>query len=582
MEVKKNKKWRNVLLWLLLIVIFLCTALFGIVFQNFRNIIYEQMDLSLRAYAEAADRNLESIFDRCTSELNFIFSRNRFHEAENDWLQNGNAETFMENLWDNSLAASGFISEIIATKDGVPLLASSGETAEEHIFPNGVNPERPTLCLDPDGSFYLAFTSEEDSAGICFSALMDLERLYGNIVGDADTEALWVLLYDAENDVLLRTDFGTMHADQVDLASGATWRKGGIEILMEYEEKQLAGTETYHFTNAENQIHFDDRMVIIPSCETDNGIFAVGIASDCSQLFTKLRSNVLNLLLYTAIILAGVGVLGITLMRYKRASRISEENMRQLSEQNRSMQELIDKMQEFSHHQRLEIIGTMTAGIAHEFNNLLTPIMGYSLLTLEDIPEDQTETYDNLLEIYNASLRAKELVSRLSALSKKTSSAQQSYLSPDELVNKVLAISEPGIPHKVNISHKLACPEKCIKGNETQLIQLMLNLIINAYQAIGDAAGEVTLSTEHDAKEGKIKFRIRDSGHGISEADMPHIFEPFFSTKGPSKGTGLGLAICQQIAETHGGQITAESKPGQGSCFTLELPEAVEPIDGNK
>ena len=110
----------------------------------------------------------------------------------------------------------------------------------------------------------------------------------------------------------------------------------------------------------------------------------------------------------------------------------------------------------------------------------------------------------------------------------------------------------------------------------------MLNLIINAYQAIGDAAGEVTVSTEHDAKEGKIKFRIRDSGHGISEADMPHIFEPFFSTKGPSKGTGLGLAICQQIAETHGGQITAESKPGQGSCFTLELPEAVEPIDGNK
>lgn len=77
-------------------------------------------------------------------------------------------------------------------------------------------------------------------------------------------------------------------------------------------------------------------------------------------------------------------------------------------------------------------------------------------------------------------------------------------------------------------------------------------------------------------------FGIRDSGHGISEADMPHIFEPFFSTKGPSKGTGLGLAICQQIAETHGGQITAESKPGQGSCFTLELPEAVEPIDGNK
>ena len=254
-----------------------------------------------------------------------------------------------------------------------------------------------------------------------------------------------------------------------------------------------------------------------------------------------------------------------------------------LEEKNRRIEELNAKTRELAHHQRLETIGTMTSSIAHEFNNLLTPIMGYSMMTLEELPQDDG-LYDNVLEIYNASLKAKDIISRLSELSRKNTELVFKALSPDDLSNKVLSVAAPVLPKNVDIIRGLRCGGRKINGNEVQLSQLLLNLIINAFQAIGDDVGEVTVSTKAvELKGGErglpkgnyIVFGVSDNGPGMSEEVMEQIFDPFFTTKESGAGTGLGLAIAHQAAEEHGGLIEVESEPGVGTSFRVYIPEMI-------
>jgi signal transduction histidine kinase len=249
----------------------------------------------------------------------------------------------------------------------------------------------------------------------------------------------------------------------------------------------------------------------------------------------------------------------------------ADMELEDLKEKNRQMEELNRKTQELAHHQRLETIGTLTSSIAHEFNNLLTPIMGYSLMTLEKLPQDEGGVYDDVLEIYNASMKAKDIISRLSELSRKNTEMKFTTINPDELVNKVLHVTSPALPKNVDIFRNLHCSKKYIEGNETQISQLILNLIINAFQALGERGGEVTVTTERVGSD--IMFEVADNGPGIPDDIKEKIFDPFFTTKESGAGTGLGLAIALQAAEDHKGRMEVESEEGKGTSFKVFIPE---------
>ena len=231
-------------------------------------------------------------------------------------------------------------------------------------------------------------------------------------------------------------------------------------------------------------------------------------------------------------------------------------------------------MQALAHHQRLELIGTMTSGIAHEFNNMLTPIMGYSILSLEQVPAGNEQLMENLIEIYDASKRAKTLITRLASLSRKNSGDTKRLFSPDKLSDKVLDMAQPSLPPLVSVARDYHCAEECLFADETQIGQLLLNLVINAFQAMEREGGTLTLSTQLD--EGTVLFRVGDTGPGIPPEVFPRLFDPFFTTKENGRGTGLGLAIARQIAENHSGTITVTSEAGQGTVFTVSLPARSE------
>lgn len=167
--------------------------------------------------------------------------------------------------------------------------------------------------------------------------------------------------------------------------------------------------------------------------------------------------------------------------------------------------------------------------------------MGYSIMVLEKLPPEDEETYDNVLEIYEASRKAKTIISRLSDLSRKNTALTFQYISPDDLVQRALEIAAPAKPPKVRVNSNLQCRHFWVHGNEIQLSQMLLNLILNAYQAMEKEGGTLTVTTEQDG-EG-ICFHIADTGPGIDPALVKDIFEPFFTTKERGKGTGLGCGV---------------------------------------
>ena len=241
------------------------------------------------------------------------------------------------------------------------------------------------------------------------------------------------------------------------------------------------------------------------------------------------------------------------------------------------MTALNHQIRELAHHQRLETIGTLTSSIAHEFNNLLTPIMGYSLMALEKLPSDEDELYDELLEIYSASCKAKEIISRLSDLSRKNPETCFRQVAPDEVIRKMVKTAEPARAENVQINMNLNCWEQRLTANEIQISQLVLNLILNGFHAMEPDGGILTLATNFD--EENIYLQVSDTGCGIAKEIRQKIFEPFFTTKEAGKGTGLGLAIVAQVVEDHMGKIQVESKEGSGTTFTVSLPRMRTPSE---
>ena len=552
--------------------VLLGTVLSLLSFSDTRTALRAEHERHLTDIARSTDRNIAVLLTNAREELGYTVSC--CARAEQEYLESGSAAAFADFLRSLPVLRSEYVSLLLVMRGGDTLFSTS-ETAEGTFsFPYGIGEAEPCLCTDGQtGKTYFAIVNSSPRCDLRYAALIDLDRFYRSAAGSELTADYLLLLYDEGTGIVLQNDRSRPQvlrpAPEEALARG-----DGISVLMRSEQAQRALTESYvrPEEKASAGRRARERLIsALPTTLNDNGVFAIGVSVDIAHLTELLRTVFWRLLLCGVLIFSGVALLLLMLDRGRRSSAEIRRQARELFEQNEAMQTLLRQSQELAHHQRLELIGTMTSGIAHEFNNLLTPIMGYSILSMEKLPEGSDELLDDLTEIYEASGRAKKLVSRLSALARKSSRTELTQFSPDTLLDKVLDMARPSQPQAVTVVRELRCPEKCLYANETQLAQLLLNLIINAFQAMGAQGGTLTVSTLHEA--GQVVFCVRDTGPGIPPEALPQLFEPFFTTKEPGRGTGLGLAIARQIAEEHGGSIRAESGPDRGTVFTVTLPE---------
>ena len=231
--------------------------------------------------------------------------------------------------------------------------------------------------------------------------------------------------------------------------------------------------------------------------------------------------------------------------------------------------------------QKMEAVGQLAGGVAHDFNNVLTLVNGYSELLLDNLEHDPASR-ELVEEIRRAGERAEALTRQLLAFSRKQ------VLAPRLLdVNAVVRDSEKMlrrlIGEDIELTTVLQPSLRCTKADPGQLEQALLNLAVNARDAMprgGTLRVETaSLNVGKDATghpgvpAGEyVQLSVRDSGTGMSEDVRRRLFEPFFTTKGLGKGTGLGLAVVHGFVKQNGGHITVESEPGQGTCFRLYLP----------
>jgi PAS domain S-box-containing protein len=234
--------------------------------------------------------------------------------------------------------------------------------------------------------------------------------------------------------------------------------------------------------------------------------------------------------------------------------------------------------------QKMEAIGRLAGGIAHDFNNMLSAIMSYADLLREDLPEGDSRRED-VQEISRAAVRAAGLTRQLLAFSRQQV-MEIRVLNLNDVVAAVDKMLRRIIGEDVNLDTKLVADLGSIKADPGQLEQVIMNLAVNARDAMPQG-GKVTIRTANadlDETYGREHFHFQpgryvilsfsDTGCGMDKETVARIFEPFFTTKEPGKGTGLGLSTVYGIVKQNGGYISAYSEPGQGTTFKIYLPQA--------
>ena len=233
--------------------------------------------------------------------------------------------------------------------------------------------------------------------------------------------------------------------------------------------------------------------------------------------------------------------------------------------------------------QKMEALGTLAGGVAHDFNNILLAIMGYSELAVMDI-SDSKKVGEDLQEVQKACQRAKELVQQILTFSRQA----EEKLKPMDLkpvVKEAMKLLRASLPSTISLRQNIDTNSSRVKSDLTQIHQLLMNLCTNAAHAMGAEGGTITVDLKNvhlrsvvptpysDLAPGRyLRLSVIDNGHGMPPQVLEKIFDPYFTTKEKGKGTGLGLAVVHGIVKRHRGHIAVESEPEKGTTFYIHLP----------
>ncbi|MGD8253614.1 MAG: ATP-binding protein [Syntrophobacterales bacterium] len=238
---------------------------------------------------------------------------------------------------------------------------------------------------------------------------------------------------------------------------------------------------------------------------------------------------------------------------------------------NKMISELEKRQDQLVQAQKLSSLGILTSGIAHQLNNPLNNISTSCQILQEEIDGGNSEFIGKLLHNIDQEVdRSRDIVKGLLEFSRERE-FQHDLVNLENLVIRTTRLITSQLPAGVEIFTEI--PEELdIYVDAQKLQEVLLNLLLNASQAMPNEVGRITVTAAEDKRAKEVEIMIKDSGCGIPDENLPHIFDPFFSTKEVGYGTGLGLSVAHGIIEQHNGTLSVESRVGEGTVFTIRLP----------
>ncbi|MDY6954161.1 MAG: ATP-binding protein, partial [Thermodesulfobacteriota bacterium] len=254
-----------------------------------------------------------------------------------------------------------------------------------------------------------------------------------------------------------------------------------------------------------------------------------------------------------------------------------------ITERKQAAEERASLEAQLQQSQKMEAIGTLAGGVAHDFNNILSVIVGNVELAMDDIAE-QDPAQESLEEARRACLRARDLVKQILSFSRQTG-RELKPVKIGTLFKESLKLLRSSLPTTIDIRQNISCQSDAVLGDPTQLNRVLLNLCTNAAHAMREKGGTLQVNVEElelddegaSAYQGLVtgtyvKLTVTDTGCGMEPGLMERVFDPYFTTKEMGQGTGLGLSVVHGIVKSHGGAITVRSEPEKGTTFDILLP----------
>ena len=576
---KKNKKTLIAAIPLFLIVI-LVFAGFG-VWKKYRDTLMQNQEEQMLLTTRILSENMAMSTEEYEESLSFLAktAENRpQNEAKQLYREFIDTQTsFITNLYLED--EQGKLSESVKDVQIVSSQLLTQSSAKNSIY----------MEKDTGGKIYNVYKRVlKDGRKICL--MIDAEKYYQKLISGIHIGTNgYIVVKDAEGTIIMHPK-----KEQGGIPVIAGRKKmypdldySSLEKMIEDQKKRKEGISHYYsywWTNEERPRV--QKISAYSPVQIGDSFWVVSAVIDYDDLYEPIAEGFLKMVCIFVGILLAAGIAVVLFGRVMRDMRRAVREINDLKELNEQLEKMHRSEQSIAHQQRLQIMGTMTGGIAHEFNNFLTPIMGYAELLMMELPEG-SEEQDSAKEIYEASEKAKDVVRQISSLSRKNVETVYKNISIKKFMTRAERMMESVCTPLIHMESEFCVDDEMILGNATQLNQVLLNVCVNAVHAIGKNQGNIRISCHSEEKEKLaqgvieklsdvwkkyIHIQVKDNGCGMDKETLRQIFDPFFTTKKGGEGTGLGLALAEQIITSHKGYIYAESKKGEGSTFHIYLP----------
>lgn len=580
------------------IISFLVFAMYN-TYHAYLYMIVQQQQQHLMLITKAVSQNLELNISEQLRQINILTQTPGFIDAMEEHYKTGETDKIKEYIFSYMLSDQGGPSRMyLLNRNGEQIFHYNQYPFLEKFDESLLNLD--SSALESESGIGTVFPISENHYGMTLInsvygggdylgtvvSVMDLEALYEKYVAPLNVGRTgYISVQDEKGTIIMHANPRLLgfnpRQDIRDFDSLKQYDSQRKMITQQYEREE--GTAVYDaYANGivapEKEISAFSRMNLLGTSWYISAVtpYSLAMAAEVGSL------RRFSLLLFS--ILAVMMTAGFSIYMLSRKRQKLELETRYLKEINSTLEELYQSREEVRHYQKLTTIGTLAGGIAHEFNNLLTPILGYTEFLKEQMGAD-SEYYQDIEEVHKAGVRAKEIVEQILPFSRKeTDTAGYRSINLDTVIRDAAKMIGLIMPSNIQFDGCLDDKNANVFGNATQLHQVLLNLYSNAIHSMEDRGGTLTVNTcrlrmeqlpeEYHGIAGPeyVEILVEDTGCGMEEEILRQIFNPFFTTKAVGEGTGLGLSVVQDILISHEGFLRVESEPGKGSRFYIYLP----------